>query len=109
MKVIAMVSLGILLGILSVSTFAQSTASLSGTVTDPSGAVVPGAHVTVHSLVTGADRTTNTDAAGLYAVPSLQPGEYRIQATAGGFGTYTVSRVTLNVDQKVTVNMTLST
>jgi type 1 fimbria pilin len=45
--------------------FAQSTATLSGTVTDPSGAVVPGAQVTVHSLATGLDRQLVTDSAGL--------------------------------------------
>ena len=109
MKVTGVVSLGILFGILTVSTFAQSTASLSGTVTDPSGAVVPGAHVTVHSLATGADRTLNGGRGGLcIRRPSLQPGDYRVQATATGFGTFIVAKVTLNVDQKATVNMTLS-
>ena len=54
----------------------QSTASLSGTVTDPSGAVVANAQVTVHSLATGDDRVVTTDSAGLYAVPSLVPGDY---------------------------------
>ena len=87
---------------------AQSTASLSGTVTDPSGAVVPNAKVTVHSLGTGADRIVVTDSAGLYVVPSLQPGDYRVQATASGFSTYAVSKVTLDVDREVTVNMRLA-
>ncbi len=87
---------------------AQSTASLSGTVTDPSGAVVPNAKVTVHSLGTGADRIVLTDSAGLYVVPSLQPGDYRVQATAQGFSTYTVPKVTLDVDRAVTVNMNLA-
>ncbi len=86
----------------------QSTASLSGTVTDPSGAVVPRAHVVVHSLDTGIDRTIDTDAAGLYAVPSLLPGRYKVQASASGFNTYTVPVVTLNVDQSATVNMQLA-
>ena len=108
MRVTAFIVLGILFGVLTATTFAQSTASLSGTVTDPSGAVVAGAHVTVHSLATGADRTFDTDADGLYAIPSLQPGDYRVQATASGFGTYTLQKMTLNVDQRATVNMQLA-
>ncbi len=87
---------------------AQSTATLSGTVTDPSGAVVTNAQVTVHSIGTGADRIVNTDSAGLYAVPSLQPGDYKVQVTAPGFSNYTVPKVTLDVARHVTVNAHLS-
>ena len=88
--------------------FAQSTATLSGVVTDPSGAVVPGAQVTVHSLATGLDRQITTDSAGLYVVPSLEPGDYQVQAKAAGFSAYTVKKVSLAVDQRVTVNMALA-
>ncbi|WP_433972107.1 TonB-dependent receptor domain-containing protein [Tunturiibacter lichenicola] len=88
--------------------FAQSTATLSGTVTDPSGAVVPGAQVTVHSLATGLDRVIVTDSAGLYAVPSLEPGDYEVQTRSAGFSLYTVKKVTVDVDQRVTVNMPLA-
>jgi hypothetical protein len=87
---------------------AQSTATLAGTVTDPSGAVVPGAQVTVHSLATGLDRQLVTDSAGLYVAPSLVPGDYQVQAKAAGFSQYTVKSVTLDVDQHVTVNMALA-
>lgn len=86
----------------------QSTASLSGTVTDPSGAVVVNAQVTVHNLGTGLDRVVNTGSAGLYVVPSLQPGNYKVHATAAGFSAYTVPMVTLDVDRQVTVNMHLA-
>src|SRR5580704_19678971 len=88
--------------------FAQSTATLSGTVTDPSGAVVPGAQVTVHSLATGLDRHLVTDSAGLYVAPSLVPGDYQVQVKASGFAQYTVQKVTLDVDQRVTVNIPLA-
>jgi hypothetical protein len=88
--------------------FAQSTATLSGVVTDPSGAVVPGAKITVHSLATGIDREMLTDSAGLYAAPSLEPGDYEVHTVAAGFSTYTVKKVTLAVDQRVTVNMSLA-
>jgi hypothetical protein len=57
--------------------FAQSTATLSGVVTDPTGAVVPDAQVTVHSLATGLDRQLVTDNAGLYVAPSLYLGTTR--------------------------------
>ncbi|MDQ2925952.1 MAG: TonB-dependent receptor [Acidobacteriota bacterium] len=96
---------------LAFSTFpawAQSTATLAGTVTDSTGAVVAGAHVNVHSLATGADRDIVTDGAGLYIAPSLEPGDYKVQTTATGFSAYVVNKVTLNVDQHVTVNMSLA-
>src|SRR6201994_1579629 len=84
-----------------VAAFGQSTASLSGTVTDPTGAAVPNAHVVVHSLATGADRPVDTDSAGLYAAPALEPGDYSVVGTAPGFSKETVPKVTLNVDSKV--------
>src|SRR5271156_2657601 len=88
--------------------FGQSTATLSGVVTDPSGAVVPGAQVTVHSLATGLDRQLVTDNAGLYVAPSLVPGDYQVRVKASGFSQYTVEKVTLEVDQRVTVNIPLA-
>ena len=87
--------------------WSQSTATLTGIVSDPTGAVLPNARVVVHSLATGADRTLATDSAGLYVAPSLQPGDYSVQATATGFGANIVSKVTLDVDQNVTVNLHL--
>ena len=86
---------------------AQSTATLTGTVTDPTGAVVPGAQVTAHESATGLDRTVPTDSAGLYTLPSLAPGEYRLQVTAPGFALYTVRTLTLEVDQRTNLNVEL--
>ncbi len=108
MKRTRFLALAVLSSICAVGAWAQSTATLSGTVTDPSGAVVANTHVTVHSLATGVDRLVDTDSAGIYSVPSLQPGDYQIQATASGFSTYTVPKVTLEVDQVVTVNIRLA-
>ena len=87
---------------------AQSTASLQGTVTDPSGAVVPNAKITVHSLATGQDRIVASDTAGSYTVPSLQPGEYSVTVQAPSFSTFKVASVTLLVDQSATVNARLA-
>jgi hypothetical protein len=108
MKFTRFSALVFLLAACALAVWGQSTASLSGTVTDPNGAVVPNARVTVHSLATGLDRVVNTDSAGIYEVPSLQPGDYKVQATATGFSAYTVPKVTLDVDRSVTVNMNLA-
>jgi hypothetical protein len=90
------------------TSFAQSTATLAGTVTDPTGAVVPGASVKVRSLSTNVLRETVSDSAGAYVVPSLQPGDYEIRTTAAGFGTSVIKSVTLLVDQSVTANVKLN-
>jgi hypothetical protein len=87
---------------------AQSTATLSGAVTDPTGAAVPNAQVKIHSLATGTDRNITTDSAGLYNAPSLIPGDYSIEATSAGFSSYKIGKVTLAVDQGVVVNMKLA-
>jgi hypothetical protein len=86
---------------------AQSTATLSGSITDPSGAVVPNAQVTVRALATGVDRVVTSDSAGDYTVPSLQPGNYGVTVTASGFADYKLTSVTLGVDQSVTANVKL--
>ena len=91
-----------------VGAWAQSTATLSGTVTDPTGAVVAGAQVKIHSLATGLDRDVVTDSAGLYSAPSLIPGDYSVVATATGFSAYKVQKVTLEVDQHAALNMKLA-
>ncbi len=96
------------LAISAITTWAQSTATLAGTVVDPTGAVVPNARVVVQSLATGSNREVVTDSAGLYVIPSLVPGDYKVQTTAPGFSAFTVTKVTLNVDQHVTVNMNLA-
>lgn len=87
---------------------AQSTATVAGTVTDPSGAVVPHAQVTVHGNATGLDRVVTSDEQGRYTVPSLPPGNYRIEAIAPGFSRYIVQSVQLQVDQATTVNLPLA-
>ena len=108
MKQVRQSLLVILLVFGAMSAWAQSTATLSGIVTDPSGAVVAGAQVKVISLATGLTRELVTDGAGEYSAPSLQPGDYTVQVTAAGFSQYTVQKVTLDVDQRVAINAKLS-
>jgi hypothetical protein len=108
MKFIQTLSLSALFAVCTLGTWGQSTATLSGTVTDPSGAVIPNAHIAVHSLATGAVRVVNSDSAGLYVVPSLQPGDYKVEVTATGFSTFTLEKVTLDVDREVTENVQMA-
>ena len=90
------------------SALGQSTATLSGIVSDPSGAVVAGAQVKVTSLATGLTREMVTDASGVYSAPSLQPGDYTVTVTSAGFSPFTVQKLTLDVDQRMTINAKLS-
>jgi hypothetical protein len=87
---------------------AQSTATLSGTVTDPSGAVVPQAQMSVRIFPPAChERVVKSDAAGNYTVPSLQPGNYSVSIQAAGFAAYKLPSMTLQVDQAVTANAKL--
>ena len=64
--------------------FAQSTGSIQGTVYDAAGAVIPNAAITIRNQSTGQERTTTTDAAGLYVAPSLSVGTYRVEVKSAG-------------------------
>jgi outer membrane receptor protein involved in Fe transport len=84
------------------------TATLSGTVSDPSGAVVPNAKVLVTATATGQTKTATTDDAGRYTVTFLQPGEYRITVEAMGFAKSARSGVNLEVAQSATLDFKLT-
>jgi len=64
---------------------ASITGSISGTVTDPTGAVVPGASVVAINTQTGVQNSTETNAQGFYSFPSLPAGQYDVKITASGF------------------------
>jgi hypothetical protein len=82
-------------------------ATLSGTVTDPSGAVVAGAQVEIKNTGTGIVRTVTTDSAGLYSAPNLIPGVYEVKISAAGFSTTVQSNLTLSVGQQQSLNLAL--
>jgi hypothetical protein len=89
----------------SVPVHAQVTgATLSGTVTDASGAVIANAQVAIKNTATGISKDTTTDSAGFYTVPNLQAGPYEVKVTAAGFNT-AVSTVTLAVGAQQTLNV----
>ncbi len=91
---------------------AQSLAGLgaiSGTVTDSSGAVVPGARVIVANTSTGIRRNLETNDAGLFSAPSLPPGGgYQVSAVKEGFAAYEAKGLVVQVGQNVSLNISLS-
>lgn len=94
--------------LLSPPAFAQGAAgSVSGVVLDTSGAVVPGASVTITNTATGVKTTTKTNSEGLYVFPYVQPGVYDVSASASGLETVKKPGVTVNVTERVQVSFDL--
>src|SRR5262249_974392 len=87
--------------------FAQ-TATLSGTVVDPSGAAIPGAKATVATTETGIQRTVQTDDRGRFTIPQLAPGSYQLSVTQQGFETLVRSGIMLVIGQEALVNLTMT-
>lgn len=81
--------------------------SIAGTVTDPSGSVIPHAVVTATEVNTGYMQKSTTNGSGVYLFPVLNPGTYRVSATAKGFQTLTQVNTQLEVGASVTLNFTL--
>ncbi len=92
--------------ILSGSLTAQ-TARLQGQVTDSSGALVPGAQVTVTNSQNGVKASSQTNGQGQYNVPFLQPGDYNLSIARDGFKTFQRQSVHLDVDQTAAIDITL--
>jgi outer membrane receptor protein involved in Fe transport len=82
------------------------SASISGTVTDPAGAAVPGAKITITNTDTQVSRVAESNETGTYVVPNLLPGPYRIEVSKEGFQK-AVSTVTLAVNQRATLEIAL--
>jgi hypothetical protein len=86
---------------------AQDTASITGTVTDPSGAAIPAAQVTLISAERGINRTTATNGSGDYLFASLPIGAYDLTVSVAGFKKYDAKGIILRVAEKARVNVTL--
>ncbi|MBI4480569.1 MAG: TonB-dependent receptor [Acidobacteria bacterium] len=84
-----------------------TTGTINGTVTDQSGAAVPGANVTAKNTETGASRATVTGPTGRYEFPSMPGGTYEVTATSQGFQTSVRSGVALSLGQNLVVNHSL--
>src|SRR5215470_11243210 len=103
------------LSLLLVSTFgysaaapqAQGTATINGTVHDPSGAILPGVEVTATQTATNVSRQTISDERGNFVLPNLPVGPYRVEATLPGFRTFVQTGIELGVNQNPILPITL--
>src|SRR5580704_13641956 len=92
----------------SIRVYAQvSGATMTGTVSYASGAVIPNARVSIKNVATSEARAVTTGAAGFYSAPNLLPGSYEITVTAPGFSTEVRSGVTLTVGAQQLLNITM--
>ncbi|MGA9801656.1 MAG: carboxypeptidase regulatory-like domain-containing protein [Terriglobales bacterium] len=82
-------------------------ATIVGTITDPAGAVVANAQITIKDIATGVDRTVTTNSAGFYTAPNLASGKYELKVSAPGFSVGRASDITLTVGAQQTVNIVL--
>jgi len=82
-------------------------AQITGTVTDASGAVVPGAQIGAVNIATGSTFATRSNEAGIYRFPALPPGQYRFTCTMTGFQRFEESPVTVEVDQILNLDVSL--
>ena len=89
------------------TTYAQSTSTLQGTVTDGQGAVMPGVSVTLHEDQTGVERTVVSDGAGQYQAAALAPGHYQVTAHLDGFQDQKRA-IDIDVARTIVLNITLN-
>ena len=88
--------------------WAQASGSIAGSVTDESGAVLPGVMIEVTNVETSQVRTAVTREDGVYTVPLLRPGSYQVKGTLNGFKTFVRDGVTVTVESTARVDMKLA-
>jgi hypothetical protein len=93
--------------VLSSAVRAQGLGSVSGSITDTTGAAIPGASVTIKQTEKNLPTAIRADASGVYSFPALPPAAYGLKVVAPGFQTYTQSGITLQADQSLTINVKL--
>ena len=86
------------LAVAATSLFAKVTGSISGTVQDPQGAVVPGVNVQLRNVQTGVIQTIETDSAGFYSFSAVEVGTYEIDFQKNGFAEFKETNLIINVD-----------
>jgi Carboxypeptidase regulatory-like domain/TonB-dependent Receptor Plug Domain len=102
------VRLYVFLALSTLHLLAQSpNGNINGLVSDPSSAAVVGAEVVAVNDVTGVQYTTKTNAEGIYVLPDLPPGPYRLQVSKIGFNTIIKPDIVLNVQDALSINFTL--
>jgi hypothetical protein len=82
-------------------------ATLTGTVKDSSGAVIPNAQISITDLATSVSRSVSSNAAGLYTAPNLSPGNYEVRVTSTGFRTQVQRGITLTVGAQQQLDITM--
>jgi hypothetical protein len=94
--------------VFSLSALAQGgSAVLSGTIADPTGAAIPGVHITVTNVDTNLVLNADANASGLYRFPSVPPGNYTLVAESKGFQKYRQTGILLTVSQQATLDVSL--
>src|SRR5437660_2514031 len=101
--------IGILLASVWGTLHAQGLSGITGTITDPSGAVVPGAKVTVTNTGTNISNTAITTSAGTYTITDLIPGTYKVRVEAPGFASGLLSDVHVDVSRYTNADVSLKT
>jgi Carboxypeptidase regulatory-like domain len=86
----------------------STSGSISGTVKDPAGKVIPGAGISVRETATGAVHQAQTDSKGYYALPVLPVGRYELKVQAAGFGLYERKGIVLDTNAALTEDATLT-
>ena len=109
-RILSFAFLGLLVSALVITAvWAQgSTAQISGTVKDQTGAVLPGVEITATQTATGIARTVLSDETGFYTVPNLPVGPYRLEASLTGFRTYVRTGIALEVNSNPQINVVMA-
>ncbi|HZP02276.1 MAG TPA: TonB-dependent receptor [Terriglobia bacterium] len=97
----------LLIPISKLSAQVSSTGAVNGEVTDQSGAVVPGAVITLRNDATGVSRNTSTNDVGLFNLPFLPPGNYTVTVTRQGFKTFIARDIIVRVNETVRLDVSL--
>src|SRR5947208_15192475 len=98
----------LLVAIASLASAQITTATISGTIKDETGGVLPGVDVVITYLDTGLNRGTVSDSKGYFAVPGLTPGRYEARAALQGFATGVQSGIVIAVAKQAALNLTLN-
>ena len=106
---IALPLIALLAGLLAGSVaYAQNGGEITGTVTDPTGAVVPNVDVKITSVETGSSRVTKSNGAGIFDFPGLDNGDYNLSASSTGFQAYKQNGIVLNIAQTLRADIALA-
>lgn len=103
-------SIAAIIAAVCISISAQSqttTGTVQGTVTDPNGAVISGATITVRNNATGFERTANSNSDGFFTAPLLPLGQYKMTVSAGGFANTVLDNVDVTIGQTLNLNIAM--